>query len=289
MNKRNGSRRPAILWCVPLLLLLPARGWGQEADALTVTDQHYVDAEAQYYDLGCEGRAWVGYFARERWQKSGADEGRCSPAGTRLTDENVLFGSPREQAVSWTIELPADGYLSFRLQPVSSGAMAAVRVLVNGHPLPEGVAADGIFYSPFLRMGDEFTLVIPAGGVRYYWSDLLFHSNYTGVVVRPGEHLPRRRFQPVAGSKIDRVSFSDHAGSWPVYDADGDEMTLDDRYEIRDDTDLFELSYSDEVKWDAATGHPVLERTFVIREVCMRGNVLWKTVTWSALPMLPKR
>ena len=257
-------------------------------------------SDKEYHDLGCGGQRWTGYFAASRWDRdevTGASVpgSQLTPKGMvektvpvtyRIDERGVHFPENRGNAQTWSIEIPAAGYLSFRVEPILRNALTAVRVRINGREVAQELPADGYYYSPYLRAGDRFTLLIPPGTVAYDWTDLIYHGNYSAVVVSLDEVLPNRRYYPIEGARLRRVSFPP-TGGWPVYDLDGDPITIDDCTELRETTPYFDVRYEDEVK-PARDGKPAgLYRTFHIREVCGGGNELRRTVRWSDLPLIP--
>lgn len=250
----------------------------------TVAGIEREDDEYRYFDLACSAGAWSGYFAPARWDKS------CSDTSLVLASElgdapGLVFDGGREEASSWSIEIPAAGYLSFCLRVAPPSGISTVSIAVNDEKTDYQVRSDGLYYSPFLQPGDRFQLSIPADTAVYRWSKLIFHSNFNAVIVRSERETPSERFVPIREGNIQRVFFpSDAPGTWPVFDQDGDRETTDDQVELRSSNGRFEVEYVDnEVFKD---DHYVLERTFTIREVCSRANWLRRSRTWCPLPLI---
>ncbi len=245
-----------------------------------------------YFDLGCNVDEWEGYFAPDRWQKvyeGHQDEGECLLLSERVqqTDNiaSILFETIRSELETWSIEIPAAGYLAFHLRATSPNISGEITVSVNGETATHQLRADGAYYSPFLQAGDVFSLNIPAGSTAYRWSQLRFHTNFTGVIVRPSESAPASRYTPILEGRIQRVYFPNTGlGVWPVFDQDGDPLTTYDQQELRSSTDRFEVEYEDEIIKKENTYY--LERTFTIREKCRRGNWLRRSRTWAILPLI---
>lgn len=245
----------------------------------------------QYFDLNCNVDPWGGYFAPDRWHcnvrkndklAQGPSAGQYDHYGQTPM---VVVGLDREVMESWSIEIPAPGYLSFRLRPAEMANTEALWVSVNDRNIDFQLRSDGLYYSPYLRTGDRFVLHIPAGKTAYHWTNLLFHTNYSSVVVRPGEKDPQRRYVPIEADLIQRVVFpADTPGQWPVFDLDGDPDTEDDQLELRSTTERFSVQYSDEIQEDAAGFY--LQRTFVIQEQCSRGNRMVRSRRWVDLPLI---
>jgi hypothetical protein len=245
----------------------------------------------QYFDLACDVGAWGGYFAPDRWQKriENAEPegiiGVVADGGSPPNDPLVVLGKDTKVVETWSIEIPATGYLSFRLLSYGMGKSKPVQIRVNDRKVNFRLRSDGLYYSPYLRAGDRFSLYIPAGDAVYSWTGLLFHTNFTAVIVRPSETDPSLRYVPISEHLIERVHFlSEQPGSWPTFDQDGDLVTIDDQIELRESTERFSVSYSDEV----VLGEEgfFLRRTFSIREKCSRGNWLKRSRIWARLPML---
>lgn len=245
-----------------------------------------------YFDLGCNVDEWEGYFAPHRWQKvyegnQDEDERLLLSESAQQTDNiaSILFETIRSEMETWSIEIPAAGYLAFQLRATSPNISGEITVSVNGESATHQLRADGAYYSPFLQAGDVFSLNIPAGSTAYRWSQLRFHTNFTGVIVRPSESALASRFTPILEGRIQRVYFPTAGpGVWPVFDQDGDPLTVYDQQELRCSTDRFEVEYEDTVIKKEATYY--LERTFTIREKCRRGNWLRRSRTWSILPLI---
>lgn len=242
------------------------------------------DKDYLYFDLACSSGAWSGYFAPRRWGKTAPDTSLV------LTDDvedspGIIFNETRKETSNWSIEIPAAGYLSFCLQVAPPSGISTVTISVNGEETDYQVRSDGLYYSPFLQLGDQFSLSIPADTAVYRWSNLAFHSNFNAVIVRPGMALPTERFVPIRAGNIQRVFFpSDAPGTWPVFDQDGDRETTEDQVELRTSNDRFEVEYVDNELLE--DDHYVLQRTFTIREACSRANWLRRSRMWCPLPLI---
>lgn len=248
-------------------------------------------SDYQYFDLNCNVDPWGGYFAPGRWHCNVRKDDDLAEAPSADEHDHygetplVVVGLDTEVMESWSIEIPAPGYLSFRLKPAEMANIEALRVSVNDRDIDFRLRSDGLYYSPYLRTGDRFVLHIPAGKTTYHWTNLLFHTNYSSVIVRPGETEARRRYVPIEADLIQRVVFpSDGPGQWPVFDLDGDPETEDDRLELRSTTERFSVQYTDEIQADDAGFY--LQRTFVIQEQCSRGNRMLRSRRWVDLPLI---
>jgi hypothetical protein len=243
-----------------------------------------------YFDLACNAGAWSGYFAPKRWNRVVEDKAIASLVATQMNHDmgdipSVVFEEGRKHTENWSIEIPAAGYLSFCLQPTPLGKQATVSVSINDNETEYQVRSDGLYYSPYLQRGDVFSLQIPAGMAVYYWSKLVFHSNFNAVIVRPQAPTIEQKYVPIIEGNIQRVFFpSDAPGTWPVFDQDGDRSTLFDQQELRSSNDRFEVEYTDNQIFTNDTF--TLERTFVIREKCSRANWLKRNRTWCTLPLI---
>lgn len=292
MNKRKRLVRCRIL--VVLLLFLLGEGV-LFAQSSTVRSLAEVASEPErdylYFDLNCNVDAWEGYFAPDRWQ---CNVRKNSPlAEVPYGDQNdafgdfplVVVGRNHEVIETWSIDIPAPGYLSFQLMPADMANLEALSVRINDRTVRFNLRSDGLYYSPYLRIGDRFALQIPAGKATYRWTNLLFHTNFNAVIVRPKETEVAQRYVPIAADLIQRVSFPGSGpGRWPVFDLDGDAETLDDRTELRASGERFSVEYQDEVKLDQRGFY--LERTFVIQEQCSRGSRLRSQRRWAGLPIV---
>lgn len=243
-----------------------------------------------YFDLGCNSAAWSGYFAPQRWSRLVENEPQATlPSSLSNLDQGdfpgIVFGEAREFTESWSIEIPVAGYLSFCLQPPPLSGESTVSVVINDQETDYLVRSDGLYYSPFLQRGDVFSLRIPAGMAVYYWSKLLFHSNFHAVIVRPNAKTKELKYLPISQGSIQRVFFpSDAPGTWPVFDEDGDRNTCHDQTELRSSDERFSVEYTDNQLFIG--GNFILERTFTIREKCSRANWLKRSRTWCTLPMI---
>lgn len=279
-----------------IFALLPVTGglsvYGQSAGIAALCDsEEELPLDYQYYDLACNVNAWEGYFAPDRWKRNVV---KAEPAAIVRIEEMdvdeqekrlVVVGQYREVVETWSIEIPAAGYLSFRLLPARGKSEEPLRVMINDRTDAFERRADGLYYSPFLKAGDKFSLQIPAGETIYHWTNLLFHTNYKAVIVRLGEIDPGRKFVPIEAALIQRIFFlSNEPGTWPTFDQDGDLNSYDDQFELRESDDRFEVDYRDEV--EVKDGRFYLLRTFTIREKCSRGNWLKKQRRWVELPIV---
>jgi len=244
-----------------------------------------------YFDLACNSGPFSGYFTPSRWARS---QENALEVSTRMDDETqgemtgIVFIGPRRKVESWWIEIPASGYLSFCLLPAPSKDQKTVTVLINGREVDFHVRSDGLYYSPFLRKGDEFKLTIPSGAEIFHWSKLVFHSNFNAVIVRPEATSTAMRYVPIKEGKIQRVFFpSEDPGAWPVFDEDGDRSTKFDQIELRSSNEAFTVEYVD--KQVLREGSYVLQRTFTIREKCRRANSLKSSREWAPLPLIVVR
>jgi hypothetical protein len=243
-----------------------------------------------YFDLGCNAGAWSGYFAPKRWSRVVEEKAIVSLSATQANRDNgdvpsIIFEEGRKHTENWSIEIPAAGYLSFCLQPTPLVNQASVSVSINDNETDYQVRSDGLYYSPFLQRGDVFSLQIPAGTAVYYWSKLVFHSNFNAVIVRPQAVTIEKKFVPIIEGNIQRVFFPSEApGTWPVFDQDGDRSTVFDQQELRSSNERFEVEYTDNQIFTDDTF--TLERTFVIREKCSRANWLKRNRTWCTLPLI---
>ncbi|MEL7161515.1 MAG: hypothetical protein AAFN92_12225, partial [Bacteroidota bacterium] len=199
----------------------------------------------------------------------------------------IVFDTEREEIETWSIEIPVGGYLAFRLLAAGQERNGEeITVSINGDTPTGSVRSSGIYYSPFLRAGDRFSINIPSGNTVYQWSQLRFHSNFTAVIVRPEAPSLAERYEPIRQGRIQRVLFPDEGyGTWPVFDLDGDPLTDYDRQVLRHTTERFEVKYTDRVIED--DGAFYLQRTFTIRERCRRGNWLRRSRKWAVLPIIP--
>jgi hypothetical protein len=246
---------------------------------------------ANYFDLGCGARAWDGYFAPSRWRRHLADGrvAKSSPTPELVRDASgnsaLEFPAGQLAGAVWSIEIPAAGYLSFRLQTSAGRAPENIRIQINDRSATYQVRSDGLYYSPYLKAGDLFRLEFGAGKLPLRWEQLIFHTNVSGVFVYPEEQHLRRRSREVSKGHLERVFFREESrGGWPIFDQDGDRTTEDDQIELRASTDQFEVNYVDRpVEIDGQTW---LNRTFIIREKCSRGNWLRRSRPWMPLPMI---
>lgn len=277
-----------------VMLLLSACGLaeilGQSAKVLSfATLSNEAPTEYLYFDLNCNVDAWEGYFAPSRWARNLRATDRFptadSVAITTTAPNEVTVGGHEFFTEEWSIEIPVPGYLSFRLLPMEAVRTNPIQVMINDQVTTFTLRADGLYYSPYFRAGDQFVLRFPAGETKYQWTKLLFHTNYSAVIVRPAEANFGERFVPVSADLIQRVFFpSDAPGKWPLFDRDGDFSTLHDQSELRSTDERFDVEYTDEVV-KSKTGY-LLQRTFVIREKCSRGNWLRTSRNWVELPII---
>ncbi|MEM9260797.1 MAG: hypothetical protein AAGA62_14210 [Bacteroidota bacterium] len=200
----------------------------------------------------------------------------------------VVFDTKREESESWAIEIPVGGYLTFRFLAAGGPAGNEATVSINGEAPMGKIRANGIYYSPFLKAGDVFSIHVPAGSTAYHWSQLQFHSNFSAVIVRPEEKTVEKRFKAIRQGRIQRVMFPDDCyGTWPVFDLDGDPLTEYDRQVLNHPTERFDLQYEDGVVLE--DGVYYLQRTFTIRERCRQGNWMRRSRKWAVLPLIPEK
>lgn len=289
MNRLKQHMRRHLL---VILLLFPGALvvlYGQSAKAPAIASPPETDY--QYFDLNCNIDSWEGYFAPGRWQRSVSQEtaearNHAAP-GPAYADGSgtVVIGQHPEATEEWSIEIPVAGYLSFRLLPAEAARRQPLSVMINDREQPFKLRSDGLYYSPYLRTGDRFVLRIPAGGTVYQWTKLLFHTNFSAVIVRPAETVVANRYVAVEADLIQRVTFPDDGpGTWPLFDRDGDLATLYDQTELRASDERFQVEYSDEVLRGKHSFF--LQRTFIIRENCSRGNWLRTSRRWVCLPII---
>lgn len=245
-------------------------------------------SDYQYFDLNCNVGSWEGYFAPSRWERTVVSVKESAPiSGAAYAGGNgiVVIGRHPGAEEEWSIKVPVPGYLSFRLLPANAVRKERLRVVINDREQGVNLRSDGLYYSPYLRTGDRFALRIPAGETVYAWTKLLYHTNYSAVIVRPRAANVADRYVAVEADLIQRVVFpEDGPGTWPVFDRDGDLTTLDDQTELRSSGERFNVQYTDKVI-RSETGF-FLQRTFVIRENCSRGNWLKTSRRWVDLPIV---
>lgn len=257
-----------------------------------ITDwrEEAISDDYLYFDLGCNSGAWSGYFAPQRWSRIVENEAQATLPATLSSLEHgdapgIAFEEGREFTENWSIEIPVAGYLSFCLQPPPLSGETTVSISINDQETDYLVRSDGLYYSPFLQRGDVFSLRIPAGMAVYYWSKLLFHSNFHAVIVRPNAKTKEQKYLPISQGSIQRVFFpSDAPGTWPVFDEDGDRSTRFDQTELRSSDERFDVEYTDNQSF--VNNVFILERTFTIREKCSRANWLKRNRTWCTLPLI---
>lgn len=242
-----------------------------------------------YFDLACNDGPFTGYFSPGRWDH-GEDTAleitsKVAEDGEYQDMTGIIFTGPRRGTTTWSILIPAAGYLSFHLNPPPLNNASTPSIFINGENISYQVRSDGLFYSPYLQKGDRFTLRIPPGREIFHWSSLVFHTNFNAVVVRPTERSISRRFVPIKEGKIQRVFFPQNVrGGWPIYDEDGDRNTSYDQVELRQSNETFDVEYDDiQVFRD---GQYVLERTFTIREKCRTANTMQRSRSWAPLPII---
>ncbi|MFK8162208.1 MAG: hypothetical protein AB8H12_07055 [Lewinella sp.] len=286
------------LLAVTLLLSWASADLIAQDDSSDISDTYFLEPwqkasnveDYLYFDLGCNAGAWSGYFAPQRWRRVVKDKAIASLATTQANHDkgdvpSIIFQEGREHTENWSIEIPAAGYLSFCLQPTPIVNQASVSVSINDDKTDYQVRSDGLYYSPFLQPGDVFSLQIPAGTAVYYWSKLVFHSNFNAVIVRPQAATTELKFVPITEGNIQRVFFpSDAPGTWPVFDQDGDRSTVFDQIELRSSNERFEVEYTD--NQTLTNNIFTLERTFIIREKCSRANWLKRNRAWCTLPLI---
>ncbi|TXF88355.1 hypothetical protein FUA23_15355 [Neolewinella aurantiaca] len=284
-----------LQWCLAVALTLFSGGISVMAQAggdAIISGSADLDDDYLYFDLACNAGPFSGYFEPERWDRpednayemSSAIEGK-DRAGRTIEMTGIVFSAPRSVPETWSIEVPASGYLSFRIRPQPQEDSSPDFIQINGENTNYQVRSDGLYYSPFLQKGDRFSLRIPAGDELFHWSELVFHTNFSAVIVRPEASTVALRYVPIETGKIQRVFFpADEPGTWPLFDQDGDRTTTIDQVELRSSTDVFDVEYVDnEVVKD---GEYVLQRTFTIREKCRRANRMQLRRDWSRLPLI---
>lgn len=240
-----------------------------------------------YFDLACNSGPFSGYFIPSRWTRSDdhALEISTQLGGSDSEMTGIIFTGPRRQRESWSIVIPASGYLSFCMLPAPAPNVQSVKIFINEEMVDFQVRADGLYYSPFLQRGDSFRIEVPPGKDIYHWSKLIFHSNFNAVIFRPSAKTTARRYIPIKEGKIQRVFFpSDDPGAWPVFDEDGDRSTTFDQIELRTSNEAFAVEYADNQV--LRNGAYVLQRTFTIREKCRRANSLKSSREWAPLPLI---
>lgn len=282
-------------WCfaVSLLVLVgEAKLIAQAQMPAAISDAANVGDDYLYFDLTCNVGPFSGYFKPQRWERT---EDHALQVSNVLEGENygkpaqemtgIVFAGPRPLPSSWSIEVPASGYLSFRIHPAPKGRDLPDFIQINSENTDYQVRSDGLYYSPFLQKGDRFTLRIPPGRDLFHWSELVFHTNFSAVIVRPSAPTAALRYAPIETGKIQRVFFpTNEAGTWPVFDQDGDRATTFDQIELRTSTDVFDVEYVD--KQVLKDGEYVLQRTFTIKEKCRRANRMKRKRDWSQLPLI---
>lgn len=294
MNKQIQFTNNCFLVTIVCLLVIVVSGMVRaqvKLAAQSTGSESNLILDYQYYDLTCNIDAWQGYFAPDRWQRTAVKATpsavvRIDPVTTKGQKEPfVVLGQYQEITETWAIEIPAAGYLSFRLLPTGGDEQQALRVFINDRAVAFRPRADGLYYSPFLQSGDRFTLKVPAGNTVYHWTNLLFHTNYKAVIVRPGEADPNRKFVPIEADLIQRIFFLSNApGTWPVFDQDGDLSSVNDQFELRASDARFTFNYQDQIKEE--NGRYFLQRTFTIREKCSRGSWMRTERRWVELPII---
>lgn len=282
-------------WCCSIFLLFWAGGTGVVAQAVmpaVISGSSDVGDDYLYFDLACNVGPFSGYFQPKRWERTEDHAFQVSKTlagmdnSERVTEmTGIVFVGPRSLPESWSIEVPASGYLSFRIHPAPKGEDLPDFIQINNENTNYQVRSDGLYYSPFLQKGDRFTLRIPPGRELFHWSELVFHTNFSAVIVRPSASTVALRYVPIETGKIQRVFFpTNEPGVWPVFDQDGDRTTSFDQIELRSSTNIFDVEYTDEQV--LKRGEYVLQRTFVIKEKCRRANRMQRQRDWSQLPLI---
>jgi hypothetical protein len=282
-------------WCFAVSLSFLAGGSSvlAQAEMSSILSQPAsADDNYLYFDLACNVGPFSGYFHPKRWERTsdhafqvstmfeGADNSQSVQEMT-----GIMFLGPRSLPESWSIEIPASGYLSLRINPAPEGNDLPDFIQINNENTNYQVRSDGLYYSPFLQKGDLFTIRIPAGRELFHWSELVFHTNFSAVIVRPNVSSAAQRYVPIETGKIQRVFFpTDAPGVWPVFDKDGDRTTTFDQVELRTSTDVFDVDYIDNQV--LKNGVYVLQRTFTIKEKCRRANRMKRQRDWSQLPLI---
>lgn len=278
--------------CMAIVLTSFGKAGDLWAQGVVVGKEETAGNEAfVYFDLGCGAREWNGYFAPDRWLRktAGGQVAKSAAAPDLVQDARgnraLQFSAGVLMGEIWSIEIPAAGYLSFSLKTSVGKVPDGVKIRVNDRTDGYQVRSDGLYYSPYLKAGDTFSLEFGGDRLPVRWEQLLFHSNASGVFIYENEQRPQRRFRAVTSGHIERVFFlDDHGSKWPIFDRDGDPLTENDQVELRGSTDLFEVNYVDRpIEIDGQTW---LGRTFIIREKCSRGNWLRRSRPWMPLPMI---
>ncbi len=282
-------------WCLTIYFLFGMGGAVVVAQAemsVIVSSAAGLDKDYLYFDLVCNVGPFSGYFHPKRWERTDdhafqiskviEGEDNSVPA-TEMT--GIVFSGPRSLPESWSIEVPTSGYLSFRINPAPKGKDLPDFIQINNANTNYQVRSDGLYYSPFLQKGDRFTLRIPPGRELFHWSELVFHTNFSAVIVKPKAPSIAQRYVPIETGKIQRVFFpTGDPGVWPVFDKDGDRSTTFDQIELRASTDIFDVEYIDNQV--LKNGEYVLQRTFTIKEKCRRANRMKRQRDWSQLPLI---
>lgn len=291
--KQHLTRFPHRRILFALLLLAGVRVLMAQAEMpRVITNTPGMDDNYLYFDLACNVGPFSGYFHPKRWERT---EDHAFQISTMITEDDnmaparemtgIVFSGPRSLPESWSIEVPASGYLSFRINPAPKGKDLPDFIQINNANTNYQVRSDGLYYSPFLQKGDRFTLRIPPGRELFHWSELVFHTNFSAVIVRPDAITTTQRYVPIETGKIQRVFFpSNEPGVWPVFDKDGDRATTFDQIELRTSTSIFDVEYIDEQV--LKDGEYVLQRTFTIKEKCRRANRMKRQRDWSQLPLI---
>jgi len=177
-----------------------------------------------YFDLACNVGPFSGYFHPKRWERTSDHTFQVS---TMLEGEDneksvqemtgIVFLGPRSLPESWSIEVPTSGYLSFRINPVPKGDDLPDFIQINNENTNYQVRSDGLYYSPFLQKGDLFTIRIPPGRELFHWSELVFHTNFSAVIVRPEAASVGQRYVTIETGKIQRVFFPSNDPGFVIF------------------------------------------------------------------------
>ena len=230
-----------------------------------------------YFDLGCEEVNWEGYFAPHRWTVQGTFD-------QDVSTHEIIFPADSTALTHWSIEIPANGILSFSMRG-GAERLQEVKLLLDGIDQRYRIADGETVYTPYLRSGERFELEVPGGAEAIHWTDLSFHTNARGVFILPGESDRRQRYRSVERDHLDRVQFPKESyRSWPYFDFDGYPESTDDQVVLDRSTDRLEVNFRDEL--GMVDGQYYLLRHFSIREKCNRGNVLKYSAKWMPLPLV---
>lgn len=257
-----------------------------------------------YWDLGCAGSGWNGYFSLNNWQDIYGDDGvdvtgapnNVLVEGANSTLVTAASGSP----VGLRLTVPAEGIIAFDWRKVG-GSNFFFSIDINDRPADEA-AAEGAFLSDPLYPGDQLTLRLRATSdepAALRLQNFHFYTNATGVTVRrwlardhtgrqaqADQFLPRRRnslAEVIFPANRDGVEGPLYWGEsmpapdqtgYPVFDADRNLQTTSDQYRPDQEDCGYQLEYRDENYWDGA--YCVTLRHWRISDGC-QGNSMEET------------